>query len=86
MSPVAIQVSFEFESVVQADCLSKSTMRFVAHEVVNNSGLSNIFYWPSFEVFRWGGSNASNFHAADDGTAWHVSKERWPAPSGRLAA
>lgn len=76
VSPVPIGVSFEFDSCVQADCLSKSTMRLTAHEVVNNSGLKNIIYWPSFEVFRWGGSNASNFYAADDGAAWHVSEDK----------
>ena len=76
VSPVPLLASFEFESTVQADCLSKSTMRLVAHEVVNNSGISNILYWPSFEVFRWAGSNASNYFAADDGAAWHVSEEK----------
>ncbi|WP_315743558.1 MULTISPECIES: GSCFA domain-containing protein [unclassified Bradyrhizobium] len=76
VSPVPLLASFEYESAVQADCLSKSTMRLVAHEVVNNSNLSNIFYWPSFEVFRWAGSNASNYFAADDGAAWHVSEDK----------
>ncbi|MES1149199.1 MAG: GSCFA domain-containing protein, partial [Bradyrhizobium guangdongense] len=76
VSPVPLQASFEFESAVQADCLSKSTMRLVAHEVVNNSGISDTFYWPSFEVFRWAGSNASDFYAADDGAAWHVSEDK----------
>jgi len=75
VSPVPLQASFEFESAVQADCLSKSTMRLVAHEVVNNSNVSNILYWPSFEIFRWAGSNASNYYAADDGAAWHVSED-----------
>ena len=76
VSPVPLLASFEFESVVQADCLSKSTMRLVAHEVVNNSGISNITYWPSFEIFRWAGSNSSDYFAADDGAAWHVSEEK----------
>jgi hypothetical protein len=76
VSPVPLLASFEFESAVQADCLSKSTMRLVAHEVVNNSNISNIFYWPSFEVFRWAGSNAGDYFAADDGAAWHVSEEK----------
>jgi len=75
VSPVPIMASFEYESCVQADCLSKSTMRLVAHEVVNNSGLQNIIYWPSFEVFRWAGSNSSKYFGADDGAAWHVSEE-----------
>jgi tetratricopeptide (TPR) repeat protein len=76
VSPVPLVASFEYESAVQADCLSKSTMRLVAHEVVNNSDVADIVYWPSFEVFRWAGSNASNFYAADDGAAWHVSEEK----------
>lgn len=76
VSPVPLLASFEHESAVQADCLSKSTMRLVAHEVVNNSSIANILYWPSFEVFRWAGSNASNYYAADDGAAWHVSEEK----------
>ncbi|HEY7843944.1 MAG TPA: GSCFA domain-containing protein [Bradyrhizobium sp.] len=76
VSPVPLIASFEYESAVQADCLSKSTMRLVAHEVVNNSNVKNILYWPSFEVFRWAGSNASSFYAADDGAAWHVSEDK----------
>jgi tetratricopeptide (TPR) repeat protein len=76
VSPVPLMASFEHESAVQADCLSKSTMRLVAHEVVNNSNISNILYWPSFEIFRWAGSNASNYYAADDGAAWHVSEDK----------
>lgn len=76
VSPVPLIASFEFESAVQADCLSKSTMRLVAHEVVNNSNIENILYWPSFEVFRWAGSNASDYYAADDGAAWHVSEDK----------
>lgn len=76
VSPVPLQASFEYESAVQADCLSKSIMRLVAHEVVNNSNIPDILYWPSFEVFRWAGSNSSNYYAADDGAAWHVSEQK----------
>jgi tetratricopeptide (TPR) repeat protein len=83
VSPVPLLASFEFESAVQADCLSKSTMRLVAHEVVNASNIQNIMYWPAFEIFRWAGSNAGNYYAADDGAAWHVSEEK---VSGTIAA
>ncbi len=76
VSPVPMLASFEMESAVQADCLSKSTMRLVAHEVVNNCGIKNILYWPSFEIFRWAGSQASAYYAADDGAAWHVSEDK----------
>jgi GSCFA family len=76
VSPVPLLASFEYESAVQADCLSKSTMRLVAHEVVNNSNIADILYWPSFEIFRWAGSQSSNYFAADDGAAWHVSEDK----------
>lgn len=76
VSPVPLLASFEHESAVQADCLSKSTMRLVAQEVVYNSHIADIFYWPSFEIFRWAGSNSSNYFAADDGAAWHVSEDK----------
>ncbi len=76
VSPVPLQASFEYESAVQADCLSKSTMRLVAQEVVYNSNVRDILYWPSFEIFRWAGSNSSSYFAADDGAAWHVSEEK----------
>jgi tetratricopeptide (TPR) repeat protein len=76
VSPVPLQASFEYESAVQADCLSKSTMRLVAQEVVYNSNIADIFYWPSFEIFRWAGSHSSNYFGADDGAAWHVSEEK----------
>ena len=76
VSPVPLQASFEYESAVQADCLSKSTMRLVAQEIVYNSKIFDIFYWPSFEIFRWAGSNSSDYFAADDGAAWHVSEQK----------
>jgi hypothetical protein len=76
VSPSPLMVTSEFESAVQADCLSKSTMRLVAQEVVYHSNISDILYWPSYEIFRWAGSNSSNYFAADDGAAWHVSEEK----------
>ena len=75
VSPVPLHMTFEFNSAVEADCLSKSTMRLVAHELVYNSGFKDIYYWPSFEVFRWAPSHrAESFFGNDDGSAWHVSE------------
>jgi hypothetical protein len=76
VSPVPLNASFGNASCVQADCLSKSTMRVAAHEIVNHPAVGNIIYWPSFEIFRWAGSNTSDYFAADDGAAWHVSEEK----------
>ncbi len=76
VSPVPMTASFEHESCVVADCLSKSTMRIVADEVVNKKGLGDIYYWPSFEIFRWAGSNSSDFFGVDDGNSIHVSEDK----------
>jgi len=74
-SPVPLHMTFEFRSAVAADCLSKSTLRVAAHEIVHNSGLEGIYYWPSFEIFRWMGSHlAEAVYGTDDGAAWHVSE------------
>lgn len=74
VSPVPLHATFEFESAVVADCLSKSVMRVTAHEVVNHCGFKDVYYWPSFEVFRWAGSNAGPLYSSDDDDALHVSK------------
>jgi len=75
-SPVPLQMTFEFKSAIVADCLSKSTLRVAAHEIVNNAGLGDIYYWPSFEIFRWLGCHLANpVYGTDDGAAWHVSED-----------
>lgn len=77
VSPVPMHMTFEFASAVVADCISKSTMRVAAHEVVQHSApAGNVHYFPSFEVFRWlGGHLAQPVYGTDDGAAWHVSEE-----------
>jgi len=73
---VPLLASFEFKSCVQADCLPKSTMRLVAHEIINNFGNENKTYFPSFKIFCCVGSNYSNFYAADDGAACRFSEDK----------
>jgi hypothetical protein len=75
LSPVPLMMTFEMNSAIAADCLSKSTLRIAANEIVHNSGLNDIYYWPSFEIFRWLGCHSVEpFYGADDGAAWHVSE------------
>jgi len=76
VSPIPLMASFNYQSCVVADCLSKSTMRIVAEELVHNSNYKDIYYWPSFEFFRWGGSSASAFFGADDGNSIHASEDK----------
>ena len=76
VSPVPLMVSLKHKSCVQADCISKSTMRLVAHEIVKNSTEGGVIYWPSFEAIRWAGSNASGFYGAEDNMSVHISENK----------
>lgn len=76
VSPVPLTASFEFDSCVAADCVSKSIMRVTAHEIITNSGIKNIHYWPSFEIFRWVGSHGTGFYGGDDGYSIHVTEAK----------
>jgi tetratricopeptide (TPR) repeat protein len=70
VSPVPLKTTFEFKSAMQADCVSKSTLRVVAHEFVSKH--PEIIYWPSFEVVRWIGGHVGPFYGNDDDAALHV--------------
>jgi tetratricopeptide (TPR) repeat protein len=73
LSPVPLKASFEFESAMFADCLSKSTLRVVAHEFIKTHG--TVLYWPSFEIVKWLGAHVGPFYGTDDGASWHISED-----------
>jgi glycosyltransferase involved in cell wall biosynthesis len=73
VSPVPLHATFEFKSAIQADCVSKSILRVVAHEFVTQ--YPDVVYWPSFEVVRWLGGHVGPFYGLDDGAAWHVGTD-----------
>ena len=70
VSPVPLRTTFEFKSAMQADCISKSTLRVVAHEFVSKH--PEVIYWPSFEVVRWLGGHVGPFYGNDDDAALHI--------------
>lgn len=74
VSPVPLKVSFEFMSSVNADCLSKCTLRVAVNEVIKTSSKS-IIYWPSFEMVRWVSGYTKPAFAVDDDSPFHVSTE-----------
>lgn len=74
VSPVPLRMTFEFESAIFADCLSKSTLRVVAHEFMQQ-GLPRTYYWPSFEVVRWLGGHVGPYYGLDDDSSAHVGEE-----------
>ena len=77
VSPVPLAGTTEFASAVIADCLSKSTLRLACQEVMADTSLPDVFYWPSFEIVRWLGPHFGgalpDVYGADDGNSRHVS-------------
>ncbi|MDH5230297.1 MAG: GSCFA domain-containing protein [Gammaproteobacteria bacterium] len=72
LSPVPLAVTFERESVIEADCVSKSILRVAVDELVTQN--SSVIYWPSFEIVRWLGAYNGNAYGEEDGTTVHVSE------------
>lgn len=77
VSPVPLAGTNEFGSAVEADCISKSTLRVACHEAVNAPENQDVIYWPSFEMVRWLGAHYGPEHpivyGADDENTRHVS-------------
>lgn len=73
VSPVPLAVTFEYESAVIADCVSKSVLRVSADQLMRES-ISGLHYWPSFETVRWIGGYRGDGFGAEDGTTHHVSE------------
>ncbi|MDP6572435.1 MAG: GSCFA domain-containing protein [Rhodospirillales bacterium] len=73
VSPIPLGVSFDYESALVADCVSKSTLRAAVDEVIREAP-SHVMYWPTFEVFRWLGAYTGPVYGADDGSSAHASE------------
>ena len=73
VSPVPLKGTFERGSAIVADCVSKSTLRVAAEEVLRLD-LPGIYYWPSFEIVRWAGGHTGDAFGVDDGSSFHVSQ------------
>lgn len=74
LSPVPLNHSFWSDSVVVADCESKSTIRAALTEYFRDPP-KNVHYWPAFEIVRWLGVHRPGHYGADDGLLRHVSKD-----------
>ena len=72
VAPNPVHMTFEFNSAVTADCLSKSTLRVAANEVVNHSNIKNIYYWPTLEIYRWISGHRGALFGNEDRASWHV--------------
>lgn len=72
VSPVPIYRSFLSPSAFVDDCLSKCTLRSAVHQIQSNNRC--VYYWPTFEIFRWIGSHLGPAYGADDGLPRHPNK------------
>jgi len=72
ISPVPLKATLEMSSVIQADAISKSTLRVAVHEIMQREILG-LSYWPSFEIVRWLGIYFEETFGGDDGRSRHVS-------------
>lgn len=70
LSPVPLIASFEMDSAVVADCISKSILRVTCHEI-SRLNLPDLYYWPSFEIVRWLGAHTGPV-LGTDGNTHHV--------------
>src|SRR5262249_14612568 len=73
LSPVPLGSTSEFPSAIVADCLSKSTLRVAADQIVRDTSL-NAFYWPSFEMVRWVSGHHGRVYGNDDGSSHHIDQ------------
>ena len=77
VSPVPLGGTTERHSAVIADCVSKSTLRLAAEQVLSADRKHQVIYWPSFEIVRWLGPHFGPDHeqvyGAEDGNTRHVS-------------
>ena len=73
VSPVPLEGTSEFPSIVVADCVSKSVLRAAVHEV--QSIEPDLLYFPSFEIVKWLSAYAMlEVFGAEDGNSRHVSE------------
>jgi hypothetical protein len=79
VSPVPLSRSFEVDSALIGDCVSKSSLR-MAVEMVLEDQLNDVFYWPSFEIAKWilphfgADKSPEYFFGADDNYSRHPSR------------
>jgi hypothetical protein len=78
-------MSFEYDSAMTADCVSKSVLRVAADEIMRKR-LANVFYWPSFEIVRWAGGHNGPVFGTADGSEFHVSEPLVDAIVGQFVA
>ena len=74
LSPVPLKATFQKHSCMTADCVSKSILRLAIDSVMSTQ-LPHVYYWPSFEIVKWGGCHLPYpVYGTDDNVVRHVSR------------
>jgi tetratricopeptide (TPR) repeat protein len=74
VSPVPLKATFERPSAIVADCISKSTLRVAAHEIMELN-IGGVHYWPSYEMVKWIGCHTGPVFGMDDESPLHANDE-----------
>jgi hypothetical protein len=74
VSPIPLTATFEMDSAIIADCVSKSIMRAAVHEILAKKP-ANVSYWPSFEIVKWIAPHRQRSFGGDDGSSIHVNRD-----------
>ena len=74
VSPVPLYRSFLTPSAFTEDCVSKSLLRSAVEGVMQDNRLG-VYYWPTFELFRWLGVHLPPVFGADDDLPRHPNKD-----------
>jgi len=74
VSPIPLMAGLPGRSAFTTDCISKSILRTAAH-VVMDKKLSNVSYWPSFEIVRWLGAHTGPTICDNGVQSRHVNAE-----------
>lgn len=69
VSPVPINICTNPRSQIIADCLSKSNLRLAAQQIVDKH--KDVYYFPSFEFFRWASGHSNRAFFGSDGIVRH---------------
>jgi hypothetical protein len=72
LSPVPLAATLESRSPMEADCLSKATLRVAVEQLLQN--VDGCIYWPSFEIVRWLGTYIPGMYGDEDRSTRHVSE------------
>jgi len=75
LSPIPLNASFRSQSIFQSDCVSKSILRVALDKFMTLSTAPQVYYWPSFEVFRWVGPHTDIKFMGDTRTSRHTNFE-----------